>query len=467
MLRALPFFLAMLLPAEEWSRFRGPNGAGTSADTGFPIEFGPGKNLVWRTPVREGKSSPVLSAKHVFLTSYADGKLFTECFDRLTGARLWERAVERRHRDLANALNHPAAISPAVDGDGNVYSLFKDFGLVSYDAAGRERWQAKLGPFVNTMGLGAAPVIAGNRVVVVADQLQDSFIAAFDRRNGELRWKTPREESEGWGTPLVHQRPGAPAPSVLTVSRGIFGAYDSLTGERTATVRGLSTTIVASPILDGNTLYGFGYGSDTPTPFARTLERFDKNGDGKLTPDEYGTDAFVHGIAKFIGNRDMIVTEDEWNEKQKVVLGPNSRFALRLEDSGEVRELWRNEKGFTGVIPSPLLLDGVLYVVKNGGILTSFDAATGKLIKTGRVEGAISGYSSSPVAAEGRIYLAGEDGKVAVLRAGGQWEVIAVNDLGEPMFATPALSEGQIYLRTGGALYRFGSAAAPPEREVP
>ena len=132
-----------------------------------------------------------------------------------------------------------------------------------------------------------------------------------------------------------------------------------------------------------------------------------------------------------------------------------------------MRELWRNDKGFTAVIPSPLLLDGVLYVIKNGGILTSFDAATGKLIKTGRVEGAISGYSSSPVAAEGRIYLAGEDGKVAVLRAGGQWEVIAVNDLGEPMFATPALSEGQIYLRTGGALYRFGSAAAPPEREVP
>ena len=194
-------------------------------------------------------------------------------------------------------------------------------------------------------------------------------------------------------------------------------------------------------------------------PFRRTLARLDKNKDGKLTQDEYTTDAFVHGIAKFVGNKDMVVTEDEWDEKQKVVGGPTNLFALKIEKSGEAREMWRYEKGFNGVIPTPLLYQGVLYVVKNGGILTSFEAATGKVIKTGRVEGALGGYSSSPVAAEGHVYLSSEEGKVAVLRAGGEWEVMQVNDLDEPLFATPALSEGQIYLRTGSALYRFGSGA--------
>jgi outer membrane protein assembly factor BamB len=458
-----PLVSLLLLPilamAEDWTRFRGPNALGVSPDKGFPIEFGPAKNLAWRTPVRPGKSSPILSAKHVFLTSHEGEKLYTECFDRSTGKRLWERSVERKSRDFANLLNHPAAISPVTDGE-NVYSFFKDFGLVSYDASGRERWQAPIGPLVNTMGLGASPVIAGDDVVIVADQLYGSYIAAYDRRNGELRWKTSREETEGWGSPLVFGAPGAKAPSILTVSRGQYGAYSGATGKRTATLSGLSNTIVASPILAGDTLYAFGYGSDSTTPFANRLAQLDKNKDGKLSEDEYGTDAFVRGIAKFKGNRDMIVTEDEWNAKQLEVMGPNSLFALKIGRDGEARELWRFDKSFNGIIPSPLLLDGVLYVIRNGGILTSFDAATGKVIKTGRVEGAISGYSSSPVAAEGRIYLASEDGHVAVLRgAGGQWEVTRVNDLDEPIFATPALSEGQIYLRTGSALYRFGGGA--------
>jgi outer membrane protein assembly factor BamB len=461
--------LPLLAAAEDWNRFRGPNGSGVSPHKGFPVEFGPARNLVWRTPLRPGKSSPVLTEKYVFLTSYENEKLYTECFDRATGARLWERFVERKHHDLANALNHPAAISPVTDGE-NVYSFFKDFGAVSYTVAGDLRWQAPLGPFVTSMGLGAAPVLAGDNLVVVADQLQGSYIAAFDRRNGELRWKKPREEIESWGSPLIFQPAGAQAPTILTVSRGMYGAYTPDTGQRIATLRGLATTIVGSPILDGDKLYAFGYGGDAPQPFANTLARLDKNKDGKLTPDEYntdGTDAFVHGIAKYVGNRDMIVTKEEWDEKQKVVGGPTCLFALKIAPSGEATELWRYEKGFNGVIPTPLLYEGVLYVVKNGGILTSFDPATGKVIKTGRVQGALGGYSSSPVAAEGRVYLSSEEGKISVLRAAGEWEVTQVNDLDEPLFATPALSEGQIYVRTGNALYRFGtSAQVTPELQA-
>jgi hypothetical protein len=223
---------------------------------------------------------------------------------------------------------------------------------------------------------------------------------------------------------------------------------------------GLGTAIVASPALAGDTLFAFGYGSETPAPFGARLSRYDKNGDEQLSPEEYGDDAFIHGIGKYAGNRDLIVTKEEWEEKQREVMGPNRLSAIRLErvEDGSVRprELWRYDRNFTGVIPSPLLYRGVLYVVRNGGILTAFDPQTGAVLKAGRVDGAIGGYSASPVAADGKLFLANEDGKFAILRAGADWSVLAVEDFGEGFYATPALSGGHVYLRTSEALYRFG-----------
>ena len=152
------------------------------------------------------------------------------------------------------------------------------------------------------------------------------------------------------------------------------------------------------------------------------------------------------------------MTKEEWDEKQRKVQAPSKLFAIRLDRDSGPREIWRYERNFVGVIPSPLFYADVLYVLRNGGILTSFDPKTGSVVKTGRVSGAIGGYSASPVAAAGKIFLASEDGKVAVLRAERNWDVIAVNDLGEACYATPALSQGNIYLRTDAALYRFGAA---------
>jgi len=452
-----------VVSAEDWTRFRGPNGSGVSPSAGFPVEFGKDKNVVWRIAVRSGKSSPVLTRDSVLLTAHENDSLYTQCFDRATGKLRWEQPVERTGREFANALNHPAAISPVTDGE-NVYAFFKDFGLVSYDGAGKLRWKVPLGPFVTTMGLGASPILAGNNVILLADQLEEnSFVAAFDRRNGELRWKTARTESEGWGSPLFYQPRGA-APVVLTASRGQFSIYTAGNGKRIGGLESIATTIVASPILDKDTVYVFGYGSETPAPFSRTQERFDKNKDGRITPDEYGNDAFVRGIGKFVGNRDGIVTREEWDEKQKVVLGPNRLMAIRLERDAQgavsARELWHHDRNFSTVIPSPLLYQGVLYVIRNGGILTTFDAETGKLLKTDRLTGALGGYSASPVAADGKIFLAGEDGHIAVVRPGPEWELLAVNEIGESLYATPALSEGQIYVRSSEALYRFESARA-------
>lgn len=439
------------LAAEEWTRFRGPNGSGVSKDTGFPTSFDKAK-AAWRAPVRPGKSSPVLTDRHVLLTGFEDGKLYTQCFDRATGKLLWERAEARPRDEEVNKLNHPAAITPVTDGQ-NVYAFFKDLGFVSYDLSGKLRWKAPQGPFVVSMGLGASPVIAGNSVILVADQMEGSYIAAFDRRNGELRWKTPREEGESWATPLVVEGPGG-TQRIVTAGRGLLGMHLASDGKRVGTLAGLSPAVVASPVLDGDTVVYFGYGNDEPPPFSARLTRLDKNGDKKLTPDEYGDDAFMRSIAKYGGNRDMAVTEDEWDERQRSIIGHNGVVSVRVNGEG-IKERWRTKKILNGVIPAPLLYQGIIYVVKNGGILASFDAATGKLTKEGRITGALGGYSSSPVAADGRIYFANEEGKIAVVRAGAEWEVDGVYDLGEPNFATPALSKGQIYVRTDEALYRF------------
>jgi outer membrane protein assembly factor BamB len=449
--------VALAMHAEDWSRFRGPNGSGVSSDTGFPATFNNEHNLAWRTPVRSGKSSPILTERHIFLTAWEGNHLYIQCFDRRSGKLLWERSEARPRQEFGNTLNDPASVTPVTDGE-NVYAFFADFGFLSYDAGGRLRWKTPLGPFTNIMGLSTSPVLAGDVVVLVVDQQDDSYIAAFDRRNGELRWRTAREEKDGWATPVLYQPDAGGAPQVVTTSRGQLGAHSVTDGARTWTHNRLSPAIVSSPVLHQGTLFTFGYGNEAAAPFSNQLARYDKNQDGKLSREEAGNNAFLVGIGRFEGNRDGIVEKEEWDEKQRQVLAPSSLLAIKL-DGEHPSEMWRYERNFVGVIPSPLLYDGILYVIRNGGILTSLDARTGEVTKTGRVQGAIAGYSASPVAADGKVYLANEDGKIAVLRAGKEWDVLAVNDLGEPCFATPALSGGSIYLRTSEALYRFAAPA--------
>ena len=152
--------MTSLVQSEDWSRFRGPNGRGISTADGFPVEFNRTKNLVWRTPVRPGKSSPVLTSKHVFLTGFENQTLYTQCFDRITGKLLWERSEPLIHKDGVNQLNHPAAITPVTDG-ANVYVFFKDYGLLSYSSGRQASLAGSAGSLHERQGIGAAPILAG------------------------------------------------------------------------------------------------------------------------------------------------------------------------------------------------------------------------------------------------------------------------------------------------------------------
>ncbi len=447
----LPLLLLLTVvvaSAGDWTRFRGPNGTGIAADSGYPLEFGPDKNVVWKTEVRKGKSSPILSDDRLFLTSFGGEKLYTQCFDRETGKLLWEKSVGRKRSALLHEFNEPGSVSPVTDGK-NVYVFFEDVGMLSYTSEGKLRWKTPLGPFFNEQGLGASPILVGGLLILQADHAAGSYIAAFNPENGETVWKTDRPETDSWTTPLVHQ------DRIVTVSTKLFGSYDPKTGKRILMKEGAAGVMVASAVLAGDTVFAFGYNFLVPPSFDGPLKKLDQDGDGAVSPAEYGDHSFYTAVANYRGDRDGILEKQDSDEIMGKRDGPDRLVAMRLESGGNAKELWHYEQGFNGVIPTPIAYDGILYFVKNGGILTALDAETGKMLKRGRLGNAIEGYSASPVAADGRLFFLAEDGKLSVVRPGADWEVERVNDLGEGLFATPALSDGAIYLRTDSALYRF------------
>ena len=222
---------------------------------------------------------------------------------------------------------------------------------------------------------------------------------------------------------------------------------------------------------DGEYLYinGWGFpqnqpGQQIPTiSFEEGLARYDKNGDKMVAKTEIsGTEKVDKMLAAafeaFDGNRDEKLDEKDWEVFRAMMASENGLLAIKMGGEGDQTAnaiRWRYQKPVPQV-PSTLLYKGVLYMINDSGILLSFDPATGNVIKQGRLHGAIDKYFSSPVAADDKVYLIGEAGAVSVLKAAGEWEVLAVNELDDEVFATPAIADGHIYIRTRSALYCFG-----------
>lgn len=448
--RAAICLLLLFAEPQDWLTFRGPNNSGASTVTGLPTRFDATTNVDWSVAVPTGRSSPIVKAQQLFLTASEQSKLLLLALDTRTGTKQWTFTLARpRINEIDGQRNDPASPTPAVDSDG-VYAFFQDFGLVGVSLQGKELWRLPLGPFQNNYGLGASPVVFGESVFLQCDLTKDSFLVAVNKRTGTIRWRKNRPSTiEGWSTPIIVPARG----EIVTLSSNGLEAFDTETGQARWTIPAPDGIMIPTPLLDGDRIIATIRGSEQPLfpSWEETLKDLDANGDGKIEPDElakkYNRNSF--GIVDL--DRDGYITEHEWNFFRKRGVGEFGITCIRLTDKTIA---WRYQRGLP-YVPSPVLYQGILYSVRSGGIVLALDARTGEFQQEARLPDAGGDYFASPVAADGRIYLASAEGKVTVLRAGAKWEVLATNDLGEPIAASPTPAANALFIRTHARLYSF------------
>jgi len=468
------FALALVASDPDWSRFRGPNGTGIANVSGLPSDFGPAKNVVWKTATPAGHSSPVLTRTQIFMTGIDGEKLVVLALDRATGKEQWRRDVPRSTKGRLENVNGPASPSPVTDGT-NVFAFFQDFGLIAFSGEGRELWRMPLGPFNMFYGFGASPIVVDGILVLPVDQDTGSFLLGVDAKTGKQRYKVDRPGViSGYSTPTIYEPKGA-GKQVLVPESFQLSAYDLKDGHRVWWVRGLACEMKSVVSIQGDTAWinGWGFsqnqpGMQVPTiSWAEGLKVYDKNGDKLIGDDEVtGGPAALDkmlsprfGFPAFDGNRDHKLTEAEWGVMRAMLAAENGLLAITLGGKGDMTDgavKWKYTRPVPQV-PSTLLYNNVLFMVNDSGILISFDPATGNVLKQGRLKGAIDKYFASPVGADGKVFLVSQDGTASVVDAKGEWEILAVNPLDDEVFATPAFADGRIYLRTKGWLYAFGS----------
>ncbi len=452
-------------PDSNWSQFRGPNGCGIAETSSLPTEFSLDKNLKWMTPLSSGHSSPVLGSGKIFLTALENEELLTICLEQSTGKELWRKAAPRDRKETLDSRNHPASPSPVVD-ENRVYVFFPDFGLLAYTQEGDFVWEHKLGPFNNFYGMGASPIICAGRLVLICDQNVGSFIAAFDLATGNELWKVDRPEAtSGHCTPIVYQ-PQSGDPQIIAIGSFYVTSYAPATGKKLWWVGGLCFEMKSTPVIGGDTLYINGYGSPMNEEnekyeiknFAEVVASKDGDKDGLLNakemPDELATNFFP---AVDLDNNAKL-DEKEWQYFQQSIASKNSMMAIRLGGEGDMtgkNVLWKYFRNIPQ-LPSPVLYNDHLFMVSDQGIVTCLDPKTGEALHRGRLQGASGNFYASPVAADGKLFFITEEGLVAVTDASDTFKVLAVNDLHERCYATPAFDQNRVYIRTEKGLYAFG-----------
>ena len=386
--------------ARYWARWRGPSGQGLVSDGDYPDRWSATDNVLWTAAVPgSGNSSPIVWRDRVLLTTAYDGgrRLSVLAFRGSDGARLWETFVpDGRRGSSAHQKNGHASATPATDGE-RVYASFGARGLLALDLDGKIVWLRDLGPMDAYHGTAGSPLLYKDRIILYQDQYSGSFIAAYDTRTGRELWRTPRNASVGWGTPIAVRVAGH--DEIIVSSQNRVHAYDPATGRELWNCRGTTYEVVPTPVV--------GYGM----VFCAS---------GRAGP----TLAIRPG-----GRGDVTRTHLEWSSPR------GSPF-----------------------VPSPILYRGQLYMVNDmASIVTALDAATGRLVWQGRLGVARrEGFSASPVAVGGKVFFTNDEGETFVLRAGPAFELMHVNRIAERILASPALVEGRWYMRTASRLLAIG-----------
>ncbi len=417
--------------SDTWPGFRGPSASGVADGQNLPDRWNGStlENIAWKVAIPGlAHSSPIVWDDRIYLTSaisslpgatfkpglYGAGTASEDrtkqrwvlmALDRRTGKQLWDRtAYEGLPKEKRHIKATYANATPVTDGRV-IVAFFGSQGLYGFDMQGRPAWQKDLG-VLNTgaydlpeyeWGTASSPIIYKDKVIVQCDTQDESFVLAADVRSGKTVWRTVRDELPSWGTPTVYLPGGAGRPELITNASNFIRGYDPDTGGERWRLGGSSKITAPTPIFSGDlVIVASGRAPERPIFAIRP------GGSGDITPAE-SADATPH-VA------------------------------------------WR-KTGRGSYMPTPLIYGGILYVLSNAGLFDAYDLATGAEIYRQRLEHSGSGFSASPVAADGRIYISSEDGDIFVVRSGRTFELIAKNTMGEPLMATPALAGGMLIVR--------------------
>jgi len=415
--------------------------------------------------VPTGMSSPVVWKDRIFLTAFDTGRLEVHAYARKDGRLLWKQAVPVTQLEEFHATEgSPAASSCATDGQ-RVVSYFGSFGLICHNFAGKELWRYPL-PRAETaggFGTGSSPTLVGGLVVLNRDMEKTCSLLAVDLKSGRRVWETPRPDvRQSYGSAMRWKHDGV-EEVVMSGSLKLKG-YDLKTGAERWSLKGMPSFTCTTPVVGDGLLFFAGWApgkGDNPMPtFEQLAGGLDKNKDGAITPDEVkGTPMESFFRAQDLNGDGKLTPEDVEGMKKMMASGENVLVAVRPVGTGELGEssiAWKQTRGLP-YVPSPLYYRGHLYVMKDGGMVSCYNAKTGAIAYQQERLDAIGNYYASPVAADGRIIVASLDGKVTVFAAGGTTpKVLHQVEFKERIAATPALAEKNLYLRTPTTLYAFG-----------
>ena len=419
--------------AGNWPQWRGPDGSGISNEKNLPSEWSPTRNIKWKTPI-DGRShsSPIVWGNRVFLTTAIEGPVVPGAkavkhvvegdkeflhpdsvgadrkhtfkviaLDRETGKILWQStAWEGTPYDNRHRKSSYAASTPATDGK-LVYAFFGTEGLYAYDFKGNLAWKTQLGNLGTVgMGTGTSPILFGDLVIVQCDEENgaSSFIVALDKKTGKEVWKTARKVQVSWATPLLVKT--ATRTELITSGTETVISYDPATGKELWRHKGVESNAIPSPVANNEMVFlvaGF------PAKIALAI-RLGQNGDLTGTPNVP----------------------------------------------------WKYEKG-TAYVPSPIVYGDYLYLTTDRGILTCIDTKTGEVKYEGGRIPIPATFTASPVAFEGKILMTSEDGDTFIVKAGPKHEILGTNSVGEPVYASPAIADGRIFIRGEKNLYCIGT----------
>ncbi len=452
--------------AEDWPQFRGINASGVSmSNKKLPTEFSLEKNLKWSVKLGDGVGCPIVVGGKVFVTAMTSEKTFSVfAFDAGTGKKQWQTDYETGKLPRITPPNSHASSTPASDGK-QVYVYFSTHGLIALDAkSGEQTWKRSLPSPSYLMDWGAAssPIVHEGTVYFNQDDDLSPVLFAVDAKSGAMKWTADRSDMlGGYAVPVICEANGQ--TDVVISGSGFLKGYDPATGVERWSSNSTLRTMMASPVVRDGIIYlsSQSYGDEKRTLKFALLEWLDTNQDGKLTKTEIPKE-FASRFDASDKNGDGVIADGEldtaFQSAKNQAGGGNTIQAVRGGGKGDVTKthvLWNVANKSPSNIVSPVVVGDQLFIVKKGGLSSSFDIKTGKSHwELSRIRN-IGDYYASPVAGDGKIFVAGENGFIVVLEQGPKLNILATNDVGESCVATPAIADGRLFVRGRESLFCF------------